>query len=160
MGDSFGVSSSLSNIVHLRTTTNHYVKRMPTYEYQCSLCGNIQEEVRLMDFRADSGECQNCSGKTSRIMLTPPNVQAFAGSDRLRSHVDKWANMVEEVQREGVHSNTEIDVGMAQAEDRAKKQGMSVEKILGPQGKKKPKITAEIKADMRKRALAQNKLHG
>ena len=127
---------------------------MPKYEYECAKCGLIIDEVRVVSKRNDKGKCSKCEGTTSRVYVTPPNFQAFEGSDKLRSMVDKHADFVESAQREGIRSYTEIEEGTAQAHERAKKLGIPVEKILGYKGKK-PKLTKESKENFAKQARAQ-----
>lgn len=122
---------------------------MPNYEYCCQNCGYEFTELRTVQSRNQTGECPKCEGLTSREYRTASNVQAFAGSDRHRSQRDKWLNMVNEAQSEGVQSQTEMEVGLEQAHDHAKKQGIPVDKILGKKGKK-PKLTPELKQQFAK----------
>lgn len=128
---------------------------MPRYEYECPVCNTVETEVRTVDSRNKPGKCVICGGKTKHIM-SACNFQPFEGSDRLRSYVDKYADWVEEAQREGITSMSEIDEGEGQAAERAKQLGVGVEKILGNKGKK-PKMTKEMRENFAKQARAQNR---
>jgi putative FmdB family regulatory protein len=130
---------------------------MPTYDFECSVCKIEFEYILPIEQRNNLPSCPKCSTAEHvlRIYVKGPQMIAFPGSDALRSRVDAHANLVREVQAEGIRSNTEVEVGMEAAHDRAKKLGIPVEKILGPKGKK-PALTEEKKAEFKKLAAAQH----
>lgn len=46
---------------------------MPTYDYRCTKCERLKEEVRLMADRSDPGLCY-CGGVTERVMIASPTM--------------------------------------------------------------------------------------
>ena len=49
---------------------------MPIYEYKCTECGILNKCMKSIEHRDLCPECEECSGKTERIISTPGMVWA------------------------------------------------------------------------------------
>lgn len=61
---------------------------MPTYDYQCKNCGEVEERFRSMSKRNDFAVCTKCRHNMERIMSVPQKFQ-FKPPKHLRAVVDR-----------------------------------------------------------------------
>lgn len=47
---------------------------MPIYEFKCSVCGEVQEELRKIDEREESAYCKVCFNESVRIPTAPAGI--------------------------------------------------------------------------------------
>ena len=62
---------------------------MPTYEYMCSKCGTVTEDIRKVANRLETMVCPACSGKAEFIISTPTiGLEGVSGDFPTAS--DRW----------------------------------------------------------------------
>lgn len=61
---------------------------MPLYEYQCSSCGNVFEEVHKVDDRHKPVEipCEKCQGKVEMKLGATGIMFGFTGTTTVQGH--------------------------------------------------------------------------
>lgn len=47
---------------------------MPMYDYQCTKCGNVHEDLVKLSQRDEPQDCRACDGTATRAMITPPRI--------------------------------------------------------------------------------------
>lgn len=62
---------------------------MPTYEYQCSDCGEVVDDLRKIDERLEDMVCPVCNGKASFIVSTP-QIMLEGWSGAFPTAADRW----------------------------------------------------------------------
>ena len=62
---------------------------MPTYEYRCSDCGEVTDDLRKVDERLDDMVCHACSGK-AKFIISTPQIRLDGCSGDFPTASDRW----------------------------------------------------------------------
>lgn len=64
---------------------------MPIYEYRCTECGEIFEDVRRVSRRDDMADCDHCGrNKAERVFSTPGSIRF--GQPGVKGHYTRNAD--------------------------------------------------------------------
>ena len=123
------------------------------YEYKCKACGKVIERFEKMEWEHISPSCP-CGAKTYRVFSSPQlvihghSVSKDIALDKEMQEIYKAQSTEEQMKT----TDTEIEVGKEQLENRAKHLGIEKERLIGG---KAPKMTKE---EIKKKATNQGDL--
>jgi putative FmdB family regulatory protein len=63
---------------------------MPVYEYKCTSCGEVTDELRSMFVRDQDGTCPSCGG-TTQYRISAPRSMLDPCDPGFPGNYDKWA---------------------------------------------------------------------
>lgn len=72
---------------------------MPIYEYLCSKCNTLTEDLRKMDEREIPAVCPDC-GEPARFIISAPRVDLEGITGDFPGAADKWVKKREQKQRQ------------------------------------------------------------
>jgi len=67
---------------------------MPVYEYKCTKCGEVTDELRSMFVRDEDGVCPSCGSET-HYRVSAPRTMLDGTDPGFPGAFDKWARQHE-----------------------------------------------------------------
>ncbi|HRS26051.1 MAG TPA: zinc ribbon domain-containing protein [Methanofastidiosum sp.] len=133
---------------------------MPTYEYECKVCGHKFECFQKMSDETLK-ECPRCKGELRRLIFGGTGIiYKSKGFKKVDFRVEDEMKLVKKaLLDERPITETEHEVAMEQLEKRCDRLGLDKETVMAEMhGAQRKKLTEKDKEERRKKALEQRKL--